>query len=224
MPIRLNLLAEDQAAEELRRRDPVKRAIWVAGLLVAVMLVWSSSLQVKAMLAHSNLSRVEIKIGIRTNEYQQVLDFQKKSGEVESKLAALHQLATNRFLNGTMLNALQQTTIENVQLSRLKAEQSYLFTDEVKAKKTESGRTLLAKPATVTEKIVLTVEAKDTAPHPGEQRIPFTDALARNPYLQNALGKTNEVKLTFLSGTLSQPDGKAFVEFKLECRFPEKTR
>jgi len=42
MPIRLNLLAEAQAAEEARRRDPVKRAIWIGALLVSVVLVWSS--------------------------------------------------------------------------------------------------------------------------------------------------------------------------------------
>ena len=34
MPIRLNLLAEAQAAEEARRRDPVKRAVWMAALII----------------------------------------------------------------------------------------------------------------------------------------------------------------------------------------------
>ena len=47
MPIRINLLAEQQAAEELRRRDPVKRAIWVAGFFVVVVVVWSGYLQFK---------------------------------------------------------------------------------------------------------------------------------------------------------------------------------
>jgi len=51
MPIRLNLLAEAQAIEEMRRHNPVKRAIWVGALLVCLMLVWSSSLQLKAMMA-----------------------------------------------------------------------------------------------------------------------------------------------------------------------------
>ncbi|MCU0782626.1 MAG: hypothetical protein MUF81_00990 [Verrucomicrobia bacterium] len=224
MFIHLNLLAEAQAAEELRRRDPVKRALWLAGLLVSVMLVWSSSLQVKTMLVQRDLSRVENKIGSRTNEYQQVLDFQKKTADIEMKLGALHQLATNRFLNGTLLNALQQTTVENVQLLRLRADQSYLITEEVKAKKTESGRTFPARPATATEKIVLTLEAKDTAPNPGDQVNRFKEMIADHAYFQNALGKTNEVKLTTLSPPQSQPDGRAFVQFTLECRYPEKTR
>ena len=29
MAIRINLLAESQAAEEMRRKDPVKRAVWI---------------------------------------------------------------------------------------------------------------------------------------------------------------------------------------------------
>ena len=37
---RINLLAEAQAAEELRRRDPVKRATWLGAFLVAAILAW----------------------------------------------------------------------------------------------------------------------------------------------------------------------------------------
>ena len=36
MPIRINLLAEEQYLAEMRRRDPVKRAAWVGGFLGAV--------------------------------------------------------------------------------------------------------------------------------------------------------------------------------------------
>jgi hypothetical protein len=224
MPIRLNLLAEDQAAEELRRRDPVKRAIWVAGLLVSVMLVWSGWLQFRTMRFHAKLNAVEKNISSRTNEFQQVLDFQNKSVEIESKLAALHQLATNRFLNGTMLNALQQTTTENVQLLRLKMEQIYVLTEEVKKKTTESGRTISGRPATITEKLALILEARDSSPNPGDEVNRFKEKIASHSYFQGALGKTNEVRLTTLSPPQSQPDGKPFVQFTLECRYPEKTR
>ena len=72
MPIRLNLLAEAQAAEEMRRRDPVKRALWVAALIVALMLVWSSYLQLRATLANSVVTRIEAQMGARTNEFRQI--------------------------------------------------------------------------------------------------------------------------------------------------------
>ena len=134
MPIRLNLLAEAQAAEELRRRDPVKRALWVAALLIALMLVWASSLQLKAIVANKDLGVVVAQMNLCTNEYKAVIDMQKKVGEMTQKLAALHQLSTNRFLNGNLLNALQQTTVEDVQLVHLKLDQTYLFTEGTKAK------------------------------------------------------------------------------------------
>ena len=45
MPIRINLLAEQLAEEDARRRDPVKRTAWVAGVVVALMGIWSLYLQ-----------------------------------------------------------------------------------------------------------------------------------------------------------------------------------
>lgn len=224
MFIHLNLLAEAQAAEELRRRDPVKRALWLAGLLVSVMLLWAGWLQFRTLIARVALGKVEKEIAGSGNEFQQVLDYQTKSSEIESKLAALHTLATNRFLNGTMLNALQQTTTENVQLLRLKMDQNYLFTDATKTKTTESGRVVLGKPATWTEKLALILDARDSSPNPGDEINRFKEKIASHPYFQNALGQTNEVRLTTLSQPQSLPDGRPFVSFTLGCRYPEKTR
>ena len=53
MAIHINLLAESQALEEMRRRDPVKRAIWVGAIVGALVLAWSGYLQVKLMAATS---------------------------------------------------------------------------------------------------------------------------------------------------------------------------
>ena len=39
MPIRINLLAEAQAAEEMRRKDPVKRAVWIGGFVIFLVLL-----------------------------------------------------------------------------------------------------------------------------------------------------------------------------------------
>ena len=54
MPIRINLLAEAQAAEEMRRRDPVKRALWGASIVVvgviAFFLPYGTDLKVAVML------------------------------------------------------------------------------------------------------------------------------------------------------------------------------
>ena len=225
MPIRINLLAETQAQEEMRRRDPVKRAIYVGAFIGLLILAWSSSLQLKAMIVKGEMNRLEAKVRAQTNEYQLVLDNKKKLSDINLKLAGLQQLTANRILNATILDALQHTVIDDVQLTRVKTEHVYVHTEETKAKTNSNGRVTAAKPATVTEKITLTLDAKDSGANPGDQVNKFQEAIADYPYFQNALGKTNVVRLTNV-GTPQPPQegGKSFVPFTLECRFPEKTR
>jgi hypothetical protein len=224
MPIRLNLLAEAQAAEELRRRDPVKRAIWLGALFIAIMLVWSSSLQLKAMLASRELTRDEALMNSHTNEYRVVLDHQRRVGELNDKLLALRQLTTNRFLNGSLLNALQQSSAEDVQLIRLRVDQGYSYTDGVKPR-TNDNRVIPGKPALVTEKIIVSLDGTDSSQSPGDAINKYKQSVATNTYFQTLLSKTNEVRLAKLSPPQLTPGtGKPSVQFTLECRYPEKTR
>src|SRR5208282_5372049 len=106
MPIRINLLAEAKAAEELRRHDPVKRVIFVGALAVALTLVWSSSLQLETMLSKNAVSGRQMAIAERTNEFQHVLTDQKKTVAAKEKLKALKKMTNCRFLQGNLLNAL----------------------------------------------------------------------------------------------------------------------
>ena len=225
MPIRLNLLAEAQANEEMRRRDPVKRAIWVTALLVACMLAWSSWLQLKAVLASSALSGIAVQVSLSTNAYQRVLDNQNKTADIERRLSALQQLVTNRFLYGTALNALQQTTVEDVRLVHFKGEQIYTATEPVKGKSNPDGPPVKEKSATATERIALTLEGVDSSTSPGEQVNRLVEAMSTNAYFRSALSRTNPIILKNISPPQVSPgDGKPSVVFTLECRYPEKTR
>jgi uncharacterized membrane protein YiaA len=49
MAISINLLAEAQAAEEQRRKDPVKRAALAAGFVVFLVALWATTLQLRIM-------------------------------------------------------------------------------------------------------------------------------------------------------------------------------
>jgi hypothetical protein len=222
MPIRLNLLAEAHAAEEQRRRDPVKRAIWAGALALALMLAWSSSLQLKVMLKNSDLSVVEAQLGAQTNTYQHVMANKARIGEITSKLGKLQQLTTNRFLNGTLLNALQQTTVEDVQLIRFRALEDYVITEGAKAK-TEDGRLIPAKPGASIEKITLLLDAQDNSPA-GDAVTRFKQSVSTNAFFRAGLGSANEARLLNLGSPQTSPDGKSFVRFSLECRYPDKTR
>lgn len=223
MPIRINLLAEAQALEDLRRRDPVKRAIWVGVGLLVVMLAWISELQLKSLIARGELNRVTGQLNSRTNEFQQVLTNQRKLVEANHRLSLLQQMSTNRLLHGTLLSALQQTTLDDVQLIRLKTDETYLYNEEVKPKTNGTDRIIAGRPASVTEKITVTLEARDSAPNPGDQVNKFKQAIGHSGYFQTFLGSTTEVRLANLSPPQSL-EGKPFVLFTLECRFPEKTR
>src|SRR5213075_659679 len=156
MPIRINLLAEAQALEELRRKDPVKRAVLGGVLLVAGALVFSSSVQFKVMAAKSELTSLETTWkGIEKN-YASTVEVRRRSLEADEKIAALQQMATNRFLWGNALNAFQKTLngIEQVQVLHLKTDQNYIVMDEAKARETKTGTK-----ASATEKISMTIEA-----------------------------------------------------------------
>jgi hypothetical protein len=225
MPIRLNLLSEAQAAEDLRRRDPVKRALWLAGLVIAGMLAWSSLLQLRLTLASSEVMGIEAQTGARTNEFRQVLDHQKKALELNDKLRLLRQLAASRFLNGSLLNALQQTTVEDVQLVRLRVDQSFTTVDGTKARTNEDNVVIKGRPPTTTERIVLNLEGLDSCPNPGDQVNRLKSTLATNAYFRDMLTKTNPVNLKSLSPPQVVPaTGKPCVMFTLECRYPEKAR
>ena len=223
MPIHINLLAEAQIAEDLRRRDPVKRAIFAGSLLVVLALVWSSSLQLEVVINNSDLNQVQARIQSRTNEWQVVLDSQKKIADARAKLAALQQLSDARFLQGNFLNALQQVNVDGVQLAHLKVDQSYVNVPAVPSQTTD-GRVILGHPAKATEKIVLTLDARDMSASPGDQVNKFKAAIASQDYFKAILNNTNGVQLTSLASPQIGADGKAFVLFTLECDLPQQTR
>jgi hypothetical protein len=223
MPIRINLLAEAQAHEEFRRKDPVKRAIWIGAFLVFCMLLWSSSIAIKTMVYRSELHRWTTEIAARSNAYQVVLESKTKLEDQTEKLHMLHQLALERFLNGSALNALTLATVENVELVRFRVSQQYDFTEAVKPK-VKPGQKALPKPATITERINISLDARDVGANPGDQIKSYKQVLNDNPYFQAAMGKTNEVRLNNVSPPQTGPDNKPYVLFTLECRLPDKTR
>jgi hypothetical protein len=213
-----------QAAEEMRRRDPVKRAIWVGSGLAIVILAWSASLQFKVFLGKAELSKIERQMATFTNEYAQVLDNKRKGDEILRKVGALDQLTGQRFLHATVMNALQVVSVNDVQLLRYRCEQLYANTDAVKAK-TNGDHVTPGRPATVTEKVTVTLEGNDSSANPGDQVTKFKEALATNPYFKEALGgRPNAVSLKSLGQPEFSPTGRKGVYFTLECRYPEATR
>jgi hypothetical protein len=176
------------------------------------------------MLAKGDLSRVEGDMNAITNEYRQVLDNQKMVADFNHKLEKLRQLTTSRFLNGNLLNALQTTTRDEVQLLHLRVAQEYVMVEETKAR-TNANRVTPAKPGSATERITLTLDCLDSSANAGDQVLRFKELLAKSDYFQLMLGKTNEITLKNQGAPTMHPEtGRPSVMFTLECRYPEMKR
>ena len=222
MPIRINLLAEALEEEDLRQRDPVKRAIYVGSLLAVLTLVWWSSTLLEYMLERSGLGQIQAEIDSRTNEYNVVNINLKKIADVQNRLDALQKLSAARFLQGSFLNALQQVYVPNVQPIRLRLEQTYSLSAGI-APKTNDFGVVAGRPAVCTERKVLFLDARDFSPNPGDQVNKFKAALASQAYFSLNFNPTNGVRLASLSPPQTSSDSKPFVTFSLECRFADKT-
>lgn len=226
MPIRLNLLAETQAEEELRRRDPVKRAIWVGAVVVLLVVLWGGWQQMVIGREKERLASLNVKRSLmETNQYKKLVAEREELRNLERKLEALQRLGELRFLWGNVLNALQQTTVPDVFLTRIRAEQQYLRTEAVPAQTNQQGLvTAPAKPAFVTERIVLTLDAKDVASPPGVTQLnAFREAVAAHPFFQTGLGTNCEIRLVNPSAPeRDEQTGRLAVRFSVECRFPER--
>jgi len=224
MPIKVNLLAEALAEEDLRRRDPVKRAIFVGAFLVALSLVWFSSILLVHVVESQQLSSVQGQIQLRTNDYSSVQIKLKKIAEAQKKLDALQKLSDSRFLQGTLMNAFQQLYVPNVELTRLRVVQTYNNTAGTAAVTNLYGVTP-GRPPGATEHILVGLDAKDFSANPGDQVNRFQDVLGAQDYFKSNLNATNGVRLANLSAPQSSIDNtKPYVLFTVECRFPDKTR
>lgn len=125
MPIRINLLAEEQAAEEMRRRDPIKRALFAGAALTVLMIFWIGLTQMNVSAARRELADYEARLKKVDESSQQVRVNSMASADFQAKLKALDKYAVSRFLWGTLLDGVQHTTVDQVRLTDLKAQHQY---------------------------------------------------------------------------------------------------
>ena len=235
--IRINLLAESQAAEERRLRDPAKRAVWIAGFAIALVLLWSLSIQFKISRAQSELTRQEKYWASIEPKHRAATETLKNTAAIEQKLAALNRLSTNRFFYGSTLNALQLSVVDPVQVLRLKFNQSFTFVEgsapvKVQSSKADESNAQSPKPkvakaipAAAVEKLSLTIEARDWNP-PELNYNKYKEALANLPYFKASLNGADALRLTALSKPTADAanPSQSFVLFTLEMKYPEVSR
>lgn len=107
------------AEQDLRKKDPVKRTLFIGALVVALMMVWFSSSLLQHMVANNNLAQVQLEIQNHTNDYNVAIANLRTLHAGESRVKALNDLTSARFLQGNLMNALQQLYVSNVNLMRV---------------------------------------------------------------------------------------------------------
>jgi hypothetical protein len=224
MPISINLLAEAQAEEDLRRRDPVKRSLFAGSFLIAGFLVWYSSIWANTLWEKRDLSGLDAEIQYKNNTYSEALSNQKKAQEADKRIEALSKLNYVRFLQGNLMDAFQKIYVPNVQLTRVRIDQSAVLTAGGGPTTNSSGVVIPGRPGTTVMRLVMTLDAKDSSPNPGDQIGKFKDALVNQDYFKSQLDRTNGVRLSNTSSPMASADGKPYVLFTLECKFNDQQR
>jgi hypothetical protein len=221
MPIRINFLAEQQAAEDLKRRDPVKRVVWIAASLVGILVLWSGFLQMRLMAASSAVQDIESRFAQIRTQYQLVRTNHVTVVDAESKLAALDRLAAERFLWAVPLHTLQYTMVEDIELTQILGKQTYTLSASTPAVTNSTG-VIPGKPASSRERIILRLEGRDYSSNSVANIRLYQEALTNQAYFRTAFSKA---ELTGLSPISIDPDtSRSFVHFIIECLYPDQVR
>lgn len=219
----INLLADQIELMEQRRRDPVRRSYWVAGFLVLLVLLWAGYLRFR-------LGRADAEMNASLGAWQslervsnEILSDAKKTSDIERTVSNLGKLATNRFRWALPLNALEHTMVDGIQVIHLRVEQNIVSIPAVKVSTNALGTVIPAKPAMATEKVTLTIQAKDSADPPAVEK--YIQTLAASPYFKQTLAKVNPIRLKERLPPQVDPlePTNTFVLFTLECTYAERT-
>lgn len=232
MPIRINLLAEAQAEEEQRRKDPVKRIILGAVGLVIVVVAWTGTLVMQAMARESDLTATKQKLEQLKPRHEQIKRNDLLAVEARQKIERLHYYATNRFLWAPVLNALAQVSTNsfatNITFNRLQADQQFVELPAIKAVTNSTGQVLTpARPEGIAERNRVLVDARDYGQEADNNYMKFQNAVIEAPFFKSLLDpRTPAVlnNLTLGAADPLQPGSRPFRTFVMQFQFAEKFR
>jgi hypothetical protein len=219
-PIKINLLAEAQEAKESRARDPVRRAAWIAGFFVCTVLIWMLELGLNIYFLQLSYNRITKRSSEIVAQYVEATNNLVKIAEMERKLAALDRLTTNRFLWAPLLNAMQQTMVDGVQVIRLSGTQKFTKQD---SRTVGSGASKVIMPSGVLERTSLYIVAQDKSPNE-QNYIKYKESLSSCDYFVKNLKSGQGFVLEGIlkaraSDKLDSP--AQFTTFAISANFPE---
>jgi hypothetical protein len=213
-------MAEAQALEEARRRNPVKLGIWIAGFFVALAGLWIMEKAFEIHNANGVLTGLKEQWAADEKKYNGVTNAEAGIIAIQEKIAALDHLHTNRFLWSPVLNALQYTVVDQVQVTHILTLQTF----EREASRSINNKTI---PGTANfEKVKLSITGRDYSPlAEGYKR--YEDALNHFPFFVKKMGGREGFTIEGAPGP-KVPEGpgssREYRVFTLTNQFPDYRR
>ncbi len=219
--IRVNLLAEAQEAVEMRRRDPVRRGVWVMGLLALTMLSWAGLLSLDLYVKGLELQGTLKELQWAEKGVTLVSKYSQQARLNEQTAKALDQQAAERSLWTLPLNALQEVAVDGVQLIRLSLSQT-IIRPTAPLIQPKDGKKVLARPNPTLERLTLTLDAKNHAEPAAVDQ--FIEAISKQSYFREHLRAVNPVVLVQRLPPQVDPldPAKTFIRFTVECCFRDR--
>ncbi len=218
MPIKINFLAEEQANEELRRKDPVKRAAMGAVALVVLVLLWAGVNWYKLSTINSESAALNAELAGLEGAVKLAEGNQKKIRDNEYKIDMLKKMSAVRPLWAPVLDTLQRSTMDDVQVLRLRIDQVYQVTPAFVPAR---GSSLKPKPGSSKQLMTMSIDAQDNS-----ERLDSYNRLREQlaTALKDHLGTNGSVSLKTLNQARENDQGKKYLTFTLECSFTEVVR
>lgn len=219
--LHIDFLAEKHELALRRRRDPVRWGGRIAAVLIVSLLVWAGALGVKWLRAEISKGNAEKALSTVQKRAIKVQVLSKRIGEIDRALRLLTRHATNRFLCAVPLGEIPASVVDDIQMVQIKLEEGITVTQGVKENRV-GEKVIPAKPAHVTQRYILTLQAKDHGEPPATDR--FIEALTQVPYFKTNLIASRPVRLKERGAEQVDPNdtSKTFILLTVECTYPDK--
>lgn len=214
----IDLLAEQKEADEMRSKDPMRRAYGLAASLLGIMIVWLGYVLFDSQQVGSRINKLNAEMAALQTRFSGADADAKKAAEAETMLRGLESLASNRMLWAPALNALQFAVVDNMQVIRIQIAQQYSQTKGTPAVTNQTTKSVTrAIPDETTELTIMTIQAKSSAkPSAAES---FMEALAESPWFKANLRSQSPIRLK--ENQAAQIDAadpnKMSILFTVEC-------
>jgi type IV pilus assembly protein PilM len=218
----INLLAERAEEEDWRRRDPVRRARWLVGMVIFGMLVWAGWLGWQAWRAEAHAQEATDKLRLLQEGPGLPLTDSQLATDLERRAATLGVHGVQRFLVADVLNALQFVDVPDIQFHRFEFERVLTRVEPPRRRARRGEETEPEEPTKVTEYFVMRIQGKN---YGDESRIGMLfSALESDEQFAQWLDGSYPILLKEMVGRQVDPANptQSFARFGIECRFKER--